>query len=245
MYHEIAPQQDPRFAKYVLSPRRFAAHLRWLRLAGYRSITLATLLRARRDPGLLPPRPVLITFDDGFQACVQYAPEILQQHGFGAVFFLVSGLVGRTSRWLTETRGIERPLADWADARALLSAGFECGAHTATHPNLTRLSDGQVHAEIADARRSLQDRLGHDVVHLAYPFGAYDSRVRQAVADAGYQSACTVNAGLATQADDVLALPRVPIDGTDTIADFIWRVRTASSLREVYARWRARRAEAS
>jgi peptidoglycan/xylan/chitin deacetylase (PgdA/CDA1 family) len=245
MYHEVAPRRDPRFAKYVITPRRLDMQLRWLRIAGYRSITLATLLAAHRGAAVLPRRAVIITVDDGFRECVHYAPDILQARGFNAVFFLVAGLVGKSSRWLMEARGIERPLADWTAARSLLAAGFECGAHSLTHANLTRVPAQDAEFELAEARRQLQDRLGQDVVHLAYPFGACNTRVQQAAAAAGYQSACTVTPGLATYADDLMRLPRVPIDGDETIADFIWRVRTAASLRETYSRWRAPQARVS
>jgi peptidoglycan/xylan/chitin deacetylase (PgdA/CDA1 family) len=77
---------------------------------------------------------VVITFDDGFQDCWDYAVPVLRERGFSALFFLVAGLVGRRSTWLLREKGVEFPLMDWTAARGLLDAGLECGAHSLSHP---------------------------------------------------------------------------------------------------------------
>ena len=240
MYHEISPESHPSFRKYVVSPKSFGVQMRWLRTAGYNPITLDTLYASRIDAAVLPPRPVVITFDDGFRHCVRYAAEVLQGYAFSAVFFLVAGLVGRTSRWMIRERGIELPLADWTEARELLAAGFDCGAHSLTHPRLPSMPDAVCRDELETSRQILETGLRRKVVHLAYPFGAFDARVRALASEAGYHTACTTEIGLATSQDDPLALRRVPVTGQDTLPDFVWRLRTGRSLREAYQRWRVR-----
>ena len=100
MYHEVAPSPHPAFRRYTVSVRQFTLQMRWLATFGYQTIDMDTLLRARRGQGPLPKRAVLITFDDGFQGCVDYAVPVLRVHRFTAVFYLVAGLMGETSRWL-------------------------------------------------------------------------------------------------------------------------------------------------
>jgi peptidoglycan/xylan/chitin deacetylase (PgdA/CDA1 family) len=70
----------------------------------------------------------------------------------------------------------------------------------------------------------LEDRFGHEIVHFAYPFGSFDTRVRALVAEAGYRTACTVEIGLSTSEDHPLALRRVPVTGHDTLVDFVARL---------------------
>jgi hypothetical protein len=61
-------------------------------------------------------------------------------------------------------------------------------------------------------------------------------------AEARYESACTVEVGLVTADNDPLMLPRIPVSGHDTIADFVCRLRAGRSIREAYLRWRKSRA---
>jgi peptidoglycan/xylan/chitin deacetylase (PgdA/CDA1 family) len=227
MYHQVSPRRVPGFRKYVVTPKAFAAQMTWLALAGYVPITLDALLDHRSGRGSLPVRPVIITFDDGFQDCVDYAVPILQARGFTAIFYLVAGLMGKTSRWLVRERGVEFPLIDWATARHVEAAGLQCGAHSMSHPRLVELSAAACCTELQESRYLLEEQLGHAVRHLAYPFGSFNTAVRAIAAETGYASACSVRIGLSTPDDDPLALHRVPVTGHDALLDFICRLRKA------------------
>ena len=78
----------------------------------------------------------------------------------------------------------------------------------------------------------LENELGHPVHHLAYPFGSESEHVREIAAECGYESGCTVAIGLSSSADDPLGLRRVPVLGTDSLLDFISRLRTAYTVRD-------------
>lgn len=236
MYHEVTPHPDASFRKYCVTPRAFAAQMRWLAATGYTSISLDTLLDARGGMRPLPARPVVITFDDGFRDCVRYAAPLLAKFGFTATFYLVAGLVGRASRWLRQELAPELPLADWDAVRTLIETGHTCGAHTLTHPRLAQVSAAACREELVRSRETLEDFLAQPVRHLAYPFGSYDERVRATAVDAGYRSACSVQVGLFSPGDDVFALRRVPITGFDTLPDFIVRLRTARTPGELLQR---------
>jgi peptidoglycan/xylan/chitin deacetylase (PgdA/CDA1 family) len=229
MYHQVSPFAAPSFRKYVVSPRMLAAQMRWLALAGYRSVGLEAAVGARQH---LPKRPFILTFDDGYQDCATYVPPILRRWGFGAVFFLVAGVMGRTSHWLLRERGIELPLMDWATARDLERSGFSCASHTLTHPRLATISPAACRRELEDSRALLEDHLGHPVRDLAYPYGSVDAHVRALAGEAGYRSACSVSIGLSGPGDDPLALRRVPVTGQDSLLDFIWRLHTGLSTME-------------
>ena len=232
MYHEVSPDPHSAFRRYTVGAREFTRQMGWLAARGYRTIDMDTLHRARTAGAPLPERSVLITFDDGFQGCTDHALPVLRAHGFTAVFFLVTDCMGETSRWMLPEVGMELPLMGWDTARGLVEEGFQCGAHTATHPRLAGLDPARCRAELVEGRRRLEAELKRPVLHLAYPFGSYDAAARAMAAEAGYLTACSTQAGLSAPDDDLLALHRVTVYGQDSLLDFASRVRTGSSLGE-------------
>lgn len=232
MYHQITPRPHPAFRTYAVGVGEFARQMAWLARARYTAITLDALLAHRAGRGPLPARPVVITFDDGFRDCADYAAPIMHARGFTATFYLVASLVGQSSRWLMRERGVEFPLFDWSAARRLEAQGFACEAHSLTHPRLAGLPEAACRQELRDSRALLEDQLGREVAHLAYPFGSHDARVRAIAAEEGYRSACTVSIGLSAADDDALALRRVPVIGGEGLLDFAARVYAAHSLGE-------------
>jgi peptidoglycan/xylan/chitin deacetylase (PgdA/CDA1 family) len=232
MYHEISSNPRPAFRRYTVTVREFTRQMRWLAARGYQTIDMDTLARARLGRGSLPKHPVVITFDDGLQGCVDHAVPVLRAHDFTAVFYLVAGVMGETSHWMIPELGLDLPLMSWQAARTLVEEGFQCGAHTLTHPRLAGLDPARCRAELVDARRRLQDELGRPAVHLAYPFGSYDQAVQAIAAEAGYITACSTRAGLSVADDDLLALHRVTIYGHDSLLDFVSRLRTGTAIRE-------------
>jgi len=232
MYHQVSPSPHPSFRRYTVTVREFTRQMRWLAAFGYHAIDMDSLVRARLGQGSLPKRPVVITFDDGFQGCADHAVPVLRAHKLTAIFYLVTGLMGETSRWLLPELGLELPLMSWDSARALVAQGFQCGAHTVTHPRLAGLDPARCRAELTDARSRLETELGRPVVHLAYPYGSHDHAVQGMAAEAGYATACSTRAGLSGPEDDLLALHRVTIYGHDSLLDFACRLRTGAAVRE-------------
>jgi peptidoglycan/xylan/chitin deacetylase (PgdA/CDA1 family) len=230
MYHEVTETAHPPFAKYSVTPRAFAAQMRWLASANYSTISLPTLITHRTTGAAIPRRPIIITFDDGFLDCARHAGPTLAAHGFSATFFLVAGLTGGPSTWLRAERGIELPLMSWDDARALERDGHHCESHSMTHPRLAELSADACREELARSRAVIEEELQHEVRCLAYPFGSYTERVREIAAACGYEAACTVEQGLSTSDDHPLALKRVPVLGGDSLFDFISRLSTAHTV---------------
>ena len=122
--------------------------MRWLATSGYTPVTLSTLRENRVDGAPLPDKPVVLTFDDGYRDCVQYAADVLQPFRFTAIFFAVAGLVGKPSRWLLHECDVELPLAGWSELQRLAGDGFEFGAHSVTHPRLATLTDDDIQYEL-------------------------------------------------------------------------------------------------
>ena len=110
----------------------------------------------------------------------------------------------------------------------MVAAGWEVGAHTLTHPDLTTVDDAGLQREIAGSRTLLQDRLHLPVNAFCYPAGRNDARVRAAVRAAGFKTATTVDPGIARPGDDPFALPRIRVNGTDSPQTVLEHVRTGA-----------------
>jgi peptidoglycan/xylan/chitin deacetylase (PgdA/CDA1 family) len=227
MYHEVTPTPVERYRKYTVTPAELAAQLAWLRSRRYTSVDLDAVRAAFLGERALPARAIVITFDDGSRDCLDHAVPALLAHGFTATFFIVGGLVGSTTRWLPAEVGFEIPTAGWPTLRAAEREGMRCEAHSVSHPRLARVDDEQARDELVRGRAVREEGLGHAVRHLAYPFGSHSPRTRELAREAGYLTACTTHEAIASRGDDLLALPRVPILGTEGMGEYRHRVRSA------------------
>lgn len=189
-----------------ISPATFAMQMRALAEAGYRSLTVDEFIGWHAG-GSVGERRVLVTFDDAYVDFAEVAVPIMQQHGFTAVNFVPSALVGRAAQWSGAMRPA-RAIMPWPQLRALAAAGFEFGAHGRTHADLTRLEPAEREREIADSRAELGDGLGRAVASFAAPYGAVSAPVIEAIRR-HYRAGFGVRLAPATRRDDRFDLPRI------------------------------------
>lgn len=185
----------------------FRAQIEWLASQGFRALTAAQAAQALAT-GQIPPKRVVLTFDDGFVSVREAAFPILSEHGFVATVFCSTGYAGRPCGW---ERAADIPafhLMSWEDLDFLASQGWEIGAHTVSHARLPRLADGFLEEEIRESRRTVKEKLGRSVDSFAYPYGAFDARCREAVKEAGFTSAWTMEPVISVPGSDLFALGR-------------------------------------
>lgn len=130
------------------------------------------------------PGKLSITFDDGLESVYSIGLPELERVGVPATVFVISGLIGKKYQG--------RPVMTKQMLRSLGSKGWEIGSHTLTHPNLTELPDSQLTKELKDSKKNLEEITSNNVVSLAYPFGAFDNRVK-AIAARHYTFARSVS----------------------------------------------------
>ena len=155
---------------YSLASDAFARQLDWLAAHGYRSVSLADLAG-----GLLPPRGVLISFDDGDASNLEVAVPMLRERGFAAVFFITSGFLGRPGMLAPD------------EVPALRAAGMEIGSHGASHRYLADLDASSLAGELAASQACLEALAGTPVTALALPGGRGGERERRAALAQGYR----------------------------------------------------------
>ena len=169
---------------------------------------------------------------------------VLQEHGFSATIFLVTGSVGGTSHWREGTLG-RAPMLNWVQVREMARSGMAFGTHTVTHPRLTSLDLESAGRELADSRAQIEQRLGRPVRSLAYPYSQFDPQIKTLAGRCGYRLGCTYRPGYVGSAGrDALALERIAILATDTLDDFRGKVRGGLRWRVAwYRRWLRARAQ--
>jgi peptidoglycan/xylan/chitin deacetylase (PgdA/CDA1 family) len=215
MYHLVASAPvGSRYPGLWVAPGRFASEVAALARAGYRATTLDAVWRAWHGRGGLPARPLVISFDDGYESQFTRARPLLDALDWPAVLNLEVKNVGLAG-------GLSR-----IEVGDLVRDGWEVDAHTLTHPDLTSVGALTLRREVAGSRRWLRQVFGIPVDFFAYPAGRYDARVEAAVRVAGYRGAVTTAPGLASPHGDPDTLPRIRVTPAMTAATLLARLRS-------------------
>ena len=233
MYHRVT-DAHPGY-RLCVPVKNFEAQMRWLREHGYQTMTFAQAVEWVQGGGTgneirgtkalntavsrfpFPvSRPVVLTFDDGFEDNFLQAYPAMARHGFTGCFFAPSAFI---QAGVDGHPAADRPMS-WAQLQELVRMGHEVGAHSVSHAELTTIPADAMRHEVRDCKGALEQGLGRPVEFFCYPRGDYDAAVRQAVVDAGYRGACSVEPGANGLGTDPYALHRTEISAVDTLWDF-------------------------
>lgn len=167
-------------------------------------IPIVPLNRILQSPG-----SVALTFDDGFANLAEYAFPLLDRFHLPATVFVVSRYCGLSNQWPGQPPNSipALPLLTW-NQLSDRPATVEIGAHTTTHPHLTRLSAEDCDRELRECRDDIEQRLGTRVTSIAYPYGDSSQPVRAAAAR-HFEMAAGTSLRFLSQASDPLNLPRI------------------------------------
>ena len=218
MYHSISDHAGPKFKPFTVAPTLFSTHMEYLHQHGYTPITVTQFIQAR-DQGLymLPRRPIVLTFDDGFADFYTSVLPILKEHHFTATLYITTGYINDTSRWLKRERETTRCMLTWEQLAEIRDNGIECGAHSHTHPQLDTLPLITARYEIMGSKMMLEQHLKQRITTFAYPYGYYTATLQKLVREAGYTSACAVKHAMSSEITDPLALARITISANTDI----------------------------
>ncbi|NKF23605.1 polysaccharide deacetylase family protein [Solimonas marina] len=232
MYHQVGnfPTVKLHRASYT-NLVHFRRQMAFLKRWGANVLTMTEAVAALRGERPIPPRAVVLTFDDGYRSFIDTAVPVLQEYGFPAIVYVLASKAGDDAGWYAVDGQPTPPLMTWDEVRRLPALGMEVGSHGLFHTALKGVDAPTLRAELADSKRIIEDQLGRAVPHFCYPFGSVDQAAIDACAAAGYSSAVTCQRGAAYPALDLLALPRKSIRQGHDIPMLLWKLYTKNGLK--------------
>jgi peptidoglycan/xylan/chitin deacetylase (PgdA/CDA1 family) len=225
LYHGV-PSTVAEAGRLAISASTFAEHLDVIVDSGRVAVTVGDIAAGLRGERPLPERAVAITFDDGYDD-TEAAVEALRERGLCASIYVTTGDVGAPG--MIRREQVER--------LALAGDAIELGAHSVGHPFLDELSVTDITREVRTSKQQLEHLISRPVETFAYPYGAYDRRVRAAVVAAGYSSAAAVKNALSHPDDDPWAVARWTVQSSTGAAE----IEQVLSGRGVPRAWRGER----
>jgi peptidoglycan/xylan/chitin deacetylase (PgdA/CDA1 family) len=200
MYHSVAVN-PPAKNRMLIPLDNFKQQMYFLKIHKYNVISLqeaADMIKWGRN---IPPKTVVITFDDGFKDNYTLAFPILKETGLKATIFIIVDEVGRK----------EGDRLSWEEIRQMRDSGLvDFGSHALGSRALIDIKDeADLKREIFDSKKALEERLGRTVNSFAYPGGFLNPHIRQLVAEAGYSVAVTTIRWKRGLNKDIFVLKRV------------------------------------
>jgi peptidoglycan/xylan/chitin deacetylase (PgdA/CDA1 family) len=205
LYHHVALHQSE--TVYYVAPDAFERQLHLLHEWGYTTISVELMVSAIKQGAELPPKPVIMTFDDGSETIYTNALPIMQKYNFTGTAYIVYNYVN-TQNYMNPDQ-----------IRALYASGWEIGSHSLSHADLTERPDRQMD-EIVESRRKLQSLLGVPILSFSYPFGAYNENSVYYAHYAGYIAATGLGNESLQGNKNLFYLYRQAIRGSDDLRTF-------------------------
>ena len=194
-YHHIGDGPD---WLYMSAPE-FERHLVFLRDKGYTTVSVMELAAGLAGKAPLPPRPIVITFDDGYEDNFSAAFPVLSRQQMRATFFVVTGKMGQPG------------YMSWEQARKMSTAGMEIGSHTVNHYTLKEINLKELERELLSSRIMLENNLPLAAPIFANPFGETAPAVVELLGRTGYQAACSSVVGINHPGENPYMIRRISV----------------------------------
>lgn len=206
LYHRI--DASPINSQYYVPPEKFDEEMKLLRDWEYTTITTDLLIKAILEGAQLPPRPIIITFDDGNISNYTAAFPIMQKYGFTGVLYIVGNYMGADGYMTAE------------QIKEMAAAGWEVGSHSMSHADLTALDPAIQRREIVGSKEYLESALGLPIKTFAYPFGLSNPGVIDYAHFAGYMGGMSLGFTYDQGMSNLFTLQRRDIKGTYDVIQF-------------------------
>ncbi|MGB6371779.1 MAG: polysaccharide deacetylase family protein, partial [Atribacterota bacterium] len=213
-YHNFTEDEG---SSYNINIVEFEKQMDYLATHNYSVISLSELLKGLRT-GQLPPKPIVITIDDGFKSTYTLAYPVLKKYNFPATLFLYTNFIEKNSGSLT-----------WKEIREMTKNNIEIGSHTLSHCNLLKYQKNEnyetylarIRREIFLSKEILESKIQGKVKFFAYPYGAYSSIIKDLAIQAGYEGILNANSMNNILTVDPFSLNRQIIFGQSSFNSFI------------------------
>lgn len=183
-YHTITDTPDVDSVRYNVTPDELAAQLDYLAQNGYTTITMLDFIEAKNGRFVMPDKPIMLTFDDGYEDNYINLLPMLEQRNMKAVVYVIANQIGQKG-YLT-----------FDQLKDMQTRGIEIGNHTADHIALDELSRDEIVYEVRDSKIYLEWSGVNTIYSLSYPNGKYNADIIKILEQENYFTAVTGDAGL-------------------------------------------------
>lgn len=213
-YHKVSDVTE--IGLTTVSPIKFEQQLNIINSLGFEPITFKDI----EIGGNLPAKPIIITFDDGYESVYDIALPILEKFGYKAVVYIITDFIGKHSTWEAVSFQQKYMHLSLSQIRILQKKGYEIASHGKSHKYLPIMSNKEVYSELTDSKMYLEEQIGERIISFCYPYGRSCKRVREIVGQTGYKFA-TQNLSLSKSSNNnPLSLQRRSIYASDTSRTF-------------------------
>ncbi len=216
MYHYIRSgisQLDTMPFSLSVTPESLDKQLSYLHDQGFQTVSLNDVYEALSQGMPLPPKSVVLTFDDGYRDFYTDAFPLLKKYNLRAVSFYITSYTSYPT------------YMNWQMLHEIHNSGLvDIESHTVDHFQLTKLSPEEQKREIFDSKKTLEEGLGKKIYFFAYPYGDLNPAVMDLVRSAGYKLAFGTKVGTTMKRSEMLQLERISITGSDSLEQFIKKV---------------------
>ncbi|MDP1853766.1 MAG: GT4 family glycosyltransferase PelF [Candidatus Omnitrophota bacterium] len=210
MYHRV--NADYPSNRLCVKTNEFRKQMEFLHKNGYEVMALADAYNQLPSAGHQCPKPdkpkIVITFDDGFEDNYTNAYPILKEYGFSATIFLTVNSIDK------------RGFLSWEQIKEMSQSSITFGAHTVSHPELTKIPLDSAKGEIIGSKENIEAK-SLKCNFFCYPKGDFNQTIKDIVREAGFKAACSIKPGTNFPGrQDLMELKRTEISGFDSIFDF-------------------------
>lgn len=223
LYHHFTSATDTAYQEvsnylpsYFCDDTAFEEQMNYLAQEGYTTISLDEFVAFQDGKKPLPPKPLILTFDDGFASNYLYAFPILKKYGMKATIFVT---LDPDCENFKKYSKVDRPLTH-EEIREMSRHGISIESHGMTHRYLSALPPEIIRWELEESKRQLEQILEKPAQYIAIPSGAYSRTVKHLVMESGYKAAFCMLKGTNSQSSDRFALRRLVIGRHFNIDDF-------------------------
>lgn len=245
-YHEISEKTETLDSSYAVTPEHFEEQVRWLMKSGYHFISIDDILKYRKTKKPLPPKAVLMTFDDGYQSVYTHAYPIIKKYKIPIVIALVGSWMEAKEIVDFDGHTIAREkFLSQKELREMVGSGLvEIGSHTYfLHKGIVGNPQGNMQPAVItcqwlgdqkryENQKAYRQRIRDDLAKnnafiehytgqkprvMVWPYGYYNKEVRKIAESLGMPIGLTLDDGSNTARTPLWGLRRILIEKSMTL----------------------------
>ncbi len=208
MYHHIGDFGDSNDYRYMyVTTENFRLQMSALKEAGFQTITFNHLLNKE-----IPAKPIIISFDDGYEDNYTKAYPILKENNQTAIIYMPTNFIGLTN-YLSKDQ-----------LQTMLNYGLAIDSHTINHSNLSSLSETEAIRQIKESKVFLEKEFKQPINSFSYPYGALSDATETVVRNSNYGTAVVVTSRASS--NNLYTLPRIEINHKDDAETMLTKIES-------------------